>query len=137
MTVQTSVGPIRFQHLSCGHSTTVEKGNMYSFLATAASGDAAVHDRRPQVARTLLLDQPRAVLGGHVGDAGLLQVLLDLPHTAVPMPGTVNAARPAFGSSGGSASIGPSRSASAWAISFVCREAQMPEQLMQPRPVLR
>ena len=58
-------------------------------------------------------------------------------HTPCAMPGTVNAARPAAGSSGGRTSTGPSRSASAWAISRVWREAQMPEQLMQPRPLLR
>ncbi len=37
--VQTSVGPIFASICSCGHSTTVAKGNMYSFLAIACSGD--------------------------------------------------------------------------------------------------
>ena len=49
-------------------------------------------------------------------------------------PGMVNAASPALGSSGGRTGTGPSFSASACAISFVCREAHTPEQLMQPRP---
>ena len=56
---------------------------------------------------------------------------------ALAAPGTVNAARLAFGSSGGFGSTGPNRSARACAISLVWREAQMPEQLMQPRPLLR
>jgi len=46
-----------------------------------------------------------------------------MPETAFAWPGTVNAARPAFGSSGGSGSIGPIRSAIACAISFVWRLA--------------
>ena len=51
-------------------------------------------------------------------------------------PGTVNAASSAWGSSGGRGAMGPMRSATASAISRVCRDAQMPEQLMQPRPLL-
>ena len=56
--------------------------------------------------------------------------------TASAWPGTVKAARAALGSSGGSGSTGPMRSAMASAISLVCRDTQMPEQLMQPRPLL-
>jgi len=40
MAVQTSVGPEAAIILSSGHSTTVTNGNMYSFLAIAASWDA-------------------------------------------------------------------------------------------------
>src|SRR5678816_25453 len=36
---QTKVGPIDSSILSCGHSTTVLNGNMYSFLAMALLGD--------------------------------------------------------------------------------------------------
>ena len=39
MAEQTSVGPISASIFSCGHSTTVVKGNMNSFLATAWLGD--------------------------------------------------------------------------------------------------
>ena len=52
-------------------------------------------------------------------------------------PGTVNAARLASGCSGGSGTTAASRFAIASAISRVWRLAQMPEQLMQPRPLLR
>ena len=51
-------------------------------------------------------------------------------------PGTVKAARPALGSVGGSASTLASRAARASAISFVCRLAQIPDALMQLRPLL-
>ena len=51
-------------------------------------------------------------------------------------PGRVNAARGALGSAIGRGSTGPIRSARASAISLPCREAQMPEQLMQLRPLL-
>ena len=51
-------------------------------------------------------------------------------------PGTVNAARAAFGSSGGNGAIGPSFSASAAAIARPLRGVQMPELLMQLRPLL-
>ena len=51
-------------------------------------------------------------------------------------PGIVNAARLASGLSGLSGRTAASRFASASAISRVCRLAQMPEQLMQPRPLL-
>ncbi len=50
-------------------------------------------------------------------------------------PGTVKAARPHVGSSGGLGSTGPRRSASAAATSRVWREAQIPEQLIHPRPL--
>ena len=36
----TSVGPIFSSILSCGHFTTVQNGNMYSFFAIAVSGEA-------------------------------------------------------------------------------------------------
>ena len=51
-------------------------------------------------------------------------------------PGIVNAARLASGLSGLSGRMAARRFASASAISRVCRLAQMPEQLMQPRPLL-
>ena len=38
--LHTSVGPIAPIIESSGHSTTVANGNMYSFFAIAASGDA-------------------------------------------------------------------------------------------------
>ena len=38
--LQTSVGPILSSICACGQSTTVTKGNMYSFVAIAASGDS-------------------------------------------------------------------------------------------------
>ena len=56
--------------------------------------------------------------------------------TAADWPGAVNAASAASGSSCGSGAIGPRRCAIASAISRVCRDAQMPEQLMQQRPLL-
>ena len=48
----------------------------------------------------------------------------------------VKAASWALGSWGGRASMGPILAAIASAIFLVCREAQMPEQLMHPRPEL-
>ena len=38
--LQTNVGPIASIILSCGHCTTVAKGNMYSILAMAAEGES-------------------------------------------------------------------------------------------------
>ena len=70
----TSVGPIFSSICSCGHSTTVTNGNMYSFFAIAFSGILAVDDRRPQIIAAFLLDEPRAELRGHVVDAGFLEV---------------------------------------------------------------
>ena len=134
--MHTSVGPIASSIFSCGHCTTVQNGNMYSFLTMARLGRIAQDDGRPQVVAALLLDQPRPVFGGHVVDAGLLEVGVDVGQTPSACPGTVKAARADLGSSGGSGCTGPMRSASASAISFVCRDAQMPEQLMQPRPLL-
>ena len=40
ITVPTSVWPIAPSIFSCGHFTTVVKGNMYSFLAMAGSCDS-------------------------------------------------------------------------------------------------
>ena len=37
---QTSVGPIASSIFSCGHLTTVQKGNMYSFFAAGCSGES-------------------------------------------------------------------------------------------------
>ena len=87
MPVQTSVGPIFASIWSCGHSTTVAKGNMYSFLAIAASGARAVDDHRPQVVAALLLDEARAEFARHVGDAGLLQVGFDHVPDALGLAG--------------------------------------------------
>ena len=36
----TRVGPIDSSIFSCGHWTTVAKGNMYSFLAMAGAGES-------------------------------------------------------------------------------------------------
>ena len=59
MALQTSVGPICSSIFLSGHSTTVTNGNMYSFLAIAASGDVAVHDGRQQVLGAPILDDAR------------------------------------------------------------------------------
>ena len=40
MALHTSVGPIASSIFASGHSTTVTNGNMYSFFAISASGDA-------------------------------------------------------------------------------------------------
>ena len=40
MALQTSVGPTASSIFDSAHSTTVTKGNMYSFDAMAASGDS-------------------------------------------------------------------------------------------------
>ena len=40
MAEHTSVGPIDSIIFSCGHCTTVTKGNMYSFFAIARSGES-------------------------------------------------------------------------------------------------
>ena len=59
-----------------------------------------------------------------------------MPSIAFAIPGTVKAASGDSGSSAALGRTGASRSASAWAISSVWREAQTPEQEMQLRPLL-
>ena len=112
---------------------------MYSFLAIAASGDVAVHDRRPQVVAALLLDQPRADTSPSCRvTPGFLQVALDVGVDAVGLAGHGERRQGRLRDlPAAAAATGPMlarRCASA--IFSVCRDAQTPEQLMQPRPLL-
>ena len=86
---------------SCGHSTTAANGNMYSFwrpaLRAMARGRSSAAGSwralvRPAAGRTF---RSRALRPASCRSCSICF------QTAAPMPGTVNAARPALGSSGG------------------------------------
>ena len=95
-------------------------------------------DRRSQVVAPLARHEAavRVVCRRHLHHARLPSAASMSAEMAGACPGTVNAASEAFGSSGGSGPIGPSRSASASAMARPLRGVQIPEQLMQPLPLL-
>ncbi len=110
---------------------------MYSFFAIAASGDSQcttvgrMYSARPSFTRR---SPSRCLAVTSVTPGSLISASIDF-EMASAMPGTVNGARLASGSSGGSGRTEATRCAIAFAISRPCRLTQMPEQLMQPRPL--
>ena len=111
---------------------------MYSFLAMLFSGDSQKIDRGPQVIAAFLLDQPRAeFLGRHVVDARLCQVLFDVGVDGVGLARHRERRQCRLGI------FGRQRLDRAHPLGQGLGDlagraatAQMPEQLMQPRPLL-
>ena len=138
MAVQTSVGPIASSILLLRAFDHRDEREHVFLLGDRRCRRFAMDHRRPQIGAALHLDQPRAVLARSMcSTPDFAQIGFDhLP----------NAGRHARHRERRQAGLrifrrlGFDRARSARpvpaAISCVCREAQMPEQLMQPRPLL-